>query len=70
MVEHHHAQTGDVLTGVTKLDPAIVKAMPRVIFAESADTASMKPHLDAALKYGLISKAVTGEELLAPELRK
>jgi ABC-type nitrate/sulfonate/bicarbonate transport system substrate-binding protein len=66
----HHAQTADVLIGVTKLDPSIVRVMPRVVFAESADPASLKPHLDAALKYGLITKPVTGEDLFAPELRK
>jgi ABC-type nitrate/sulfonate/bicarbonate transport system substrate-binding protein len=66
----HHAQTADVLVGVTKLDPSVVRAMPRVVFAESADPASLKPHLDAALKYGLITKPVTGEEMYAPELRK
>jgi len=66
----HRAQTGEVLTGVTKLDPAIVRAMPRVVFEEAADPASMKPHLDAALKYGLITKAVSPADLFAPELRK
>ena len=66
----HHAQTGDVLTNVTKLDPAVVRAMPRVVFAESADAVTAKPHLDAALKYGLITKPVAPEDLFAPELRK
>jgi ABC-type nitrate/sulfonate/bicarbonate transport system substrate-binding protein len=66
----HHAQTADVLIGLTKLDPAIVRAMPRVVFDESPDPAALKPHLDAALKYGLITKAVAPEDLFAPELRK
>jgi NitT/TauT family transport system substrate-binding protein len=66
----HHAQTADVLIGITKLDPAIAQAMPRVTFADGPDLASLKPHLDAALKYGLIAKAVAPEDLLAPELRK
>lgn len=66
----HHAQTAEVLVSVTKLDPAIVRAMPRVVFDESQDPASLKPHLDAALKYGLITKPVAPEDLFAPELRK
>jgi ABC-type nitrate/sulfonate/bicarbonate transport system substrate-binding protein len=66
----HHAQTADVLIGLTKLDPAIVRVMPRVIFDESADPAALKPHLDAALKYGLITKPVAPDDLFAPELRK
>jgi ABC-type nitrate/sulfonate/bicarbonate transport system substrate-binding protein len=66
----HHAQTADVLVNITKLDPAIVHAMPRVVFDESADPAAIKPHLDAALKYGLITKPITPEDLFAPELRK
>jgi NitT/TauT family transport system substrate-binding protein len=66
----HHAQTADVLIGITKLDPAIVRAMPRVTFDEAPDPASLKPHLDAALKYGLIAKPVAPEDLFAPELRK
>lgn len=66
----HHAETGDVLVSVTKLDPAIVRAMPRVLFADSPDPASLKPHLDAALKYGLIDKPIAAEDLFAPELRR
>jgi NitT/TauT family transport system substrate-binding protein len=66
----HRAQTAEVLIGLTKLDPAIVRVMPRVIFDESADPAALKPHLDAALKYGLITKPVIPEDLFAPELRK
>jgi NitT/TauT family transport system substrate-binding protein len=66
----HRAQTADVLTSVTKLDPAIVRATPRVTFAETPDLAALKPHLDAALKYGLITKPVAPDDLLAPELRK
>ena len=59
-----------MLIGITKLDPAIVRAMPRVTFDEAPDPASLKPHLDAALKYGLITKPVAPEDLFAPELRK
>lgn len=66
----HHAKTAEVLVSVTKLDPGIVRAMPRVVFDESQDPASLKPHLDAALKYGLITKPVAPEDLFAPELRK
>jgi NitT/TauT family transport system substrate-binding protein len=66
----HRAQTAEVLIGLTKLDPAIVRAMPRVVFDESPDPAALKPHLDAALKYGLITKPVAPEDLFAPELRK
>jgi ABC-type nitrate/sulfonate/bicarbonate transport system substrate-binding protein len=66
----HHAQTAEVLISVTKLDPAIVAVMPRVVFDETADPGAMKPHLDAALKYGLITKPVAPLDLFAPELRK
>lgn len=65
----HRAQTADVLIGSTKLDPEIVRTMPRVTFAESADPAMLKPHLDAALRYGLITKAVNPADLFAPEVR-
>jgi NitT/TauT family transport system substrate-binding protein len=66
----HRAQTAEVLINVTHLDPAIVKVMPRVVFDESPDPAALKPHLDAALKYGLITKPVAPDDLFAPELRK
>ena len=66
----HRAQTADVLISITHLNPALVRVMPRVTFAESPDPASLKPHLDAALKYGLITKPVAPEDLFAPELRK
>jgi NitT/TauT family transport system substrate-binding protein len=66
----HRAQTAEVLMSVTHLDPNIVKSMPRVTFAETADTASLQPHLDAALRYGLIAKPLSGADLLAPELRR
>jgi NitT/TauT family transport system substrate-binding protein len=65
----HQAQTGVVLIGVTKLDLAIARTMPRVEFAENVDLPALKPHLDAAFKYGLIAKPVAPEDLLAPELR-
>jgi NitT/TauT family transport system substrate-binding protein len=65
----HQAQTGVVLIGVTKLDLAIARTMPRVTFAENADLPALKPHLDAAYKYGLTSKPVAPQDLLAPELR-
>ena len=66
----HRAQTAEVLIASTKLDPDIVRAMRRVTFAESADPATLQPHLDAALRYGLISKPVKAGDLFAPELRK
>lgn len=66
----HRAQTAEVLVNVTKLDPAVVRAMPRVVFDESQDPAALKPHLDAALKYGLITKPINPIDLYAPELRK
>jgi NitT/TauT family transport system substrate-binding protein len=66
----HRAQTAEVLIASTKLDPEIVRAMPRVTFAESAEPATLRPHLDAALHYGLITKAVNADDLFAPELRK
>jgi len=66
----HRAQTGVVLIGVTKLDLSIARTMPRVDFAENPDLPALKPHLDAAFKYGLIAKPVQPEDLLAPELRK
>ena len=67
----HHAQTASVLIGV--IEPRsllIASVMPRVPFAEAPNPAAMKPHLDAALKYGLITKPVAPDELFAPELRK
>jgi len=66
----HRAQTAEVLIASTHLDPEIVHAMPRVTFAESAEPATMKPHLDAALRYGLITKPASAEAMFAPELRK
>ena len=66
----HRAQTAETLIASTKLDPEIVRIMPRVTFAESAEPATMQPHLDAALKYGLITKPVVAADLFAPELRK
>jgi NitT/TauT family transport system substrate-binding protein len=65
----HRAQTADVLAATTKLDPANVKSMNRIVFAESADAALIQPQLDITLKYGAITKPVVAAECFAAEVR-
>ena len=60
----HHADTAATLTKYAKVDPELTRTMNRIGYATSLDPKLMQPVLDIALRYGLIEKAVTAQELI------
>jgi NitT/TauT family transport system substrate-binding protein len=65
----HRSQTAEVLVKTTQLDPAVVRSMNRIVFAESSVAALIKPQLDVTYKFGAITKPVLADDLFAPEVR-
>jgi NitT/TauT family transport system substrate-binding protein len=65
----HRAQTAEVLAKSGHLDPGLIQRMTRTTFAESYDPSLLKPQLDMALKYGVIAKPISPEDMFAPEVR-
>ena len=61
----HHIESGAILAKLSKLDPDIATSMGRIKYAESLQVADMVPELENGLKFGLLPRAVTTQELLA-----
>jgi NitT/TauT family transport system substrate-binding protein len=62
----HPAETAPILARVAKLDPALVASMTRAYYATSYDAREIQPPLDFAFRYGLLPRAVTTAEFVAP----
>jgi NitT/TauT family transport system substrate-binding protein len=60
----HHADTAGTLAKYAKVEPELTRTMNRIGYATSLDPKLMQPVLDIALRYGLIEKAVTAQELI------
>jgi NitT/TauT family transport system substrate-binding protein len=61
----HHDESAVILAKYSKLEPATIRAMTRAVFPESLSAAMIQPPLDAAAKYGLLTRAVSAGELTA-----
>jgi ABC-type nitrate/sulfonate/bicarbonate transport system substrate-binding protein len=61
----HQAQTAELLATFTKMDPATVAGMSRVMFASNLDPAQIQPLIDVAAKYKTIDKAFDAHEFIA-----
>ena len=62
----HPAESAPILARVAKLDPALVANMTRAFYATSNDPKLVQAPLDFAFKYGLLPRAVTAAEFIAP----
>lgn len=62
----HAAETHELLARITKMDPKIVSAMSRTVFATSLEAARIEPVVDAMVKYGLLEKHVDPKEMIWP----
>lgn len=60
----HSAETAQILAREAKLDPESLKSLRRAVFAESLDTNALMPQLDIGVKYGVLERAMTMNELL------
>jgi NitT/TauT family transport system substrate-binding protein len=62
----HGPQAAEIIAKVTKVDPAIVAAQQRRLFATSNERRYVDVILTLATKYGMLARPVTYEEFYAP----
>jgi NitT/TauT family transport system substrate-binding protein len=60
----HHDESGAILAKRAKLDPDIVRKMPRAPYGESMDASLFQPPLDAAYKFKVFGRRVAAAELV------
>lgn len=61
----HHDGSAAILAKYSKIDPATLREMTRALYATSLTPQMIQPPLDAAAKYGLLSRPVSAGELIA-----
>jgi NitT/TauT family transport system substrate-binding protein len=62
----HQRETGQSLARISQIDPSVVAAMKRLIFATSNERRYVEPILVLAAKYGMVSRPLTFEEYCPP----
>jgi hypothetical protein len=63
----HQTESGAILLKYLKLDPDVAKAMTRATYDTSGtlNPSYMQPVIDAAAKYGTLTKSFPASELIA-----
>ncbi|HXF35200.1 MAG TPA: ABC transporter substrate-binding protein [Candidatus Acidoferrales bacterium] len=61
----HRNESAVILAKYSKIDPATLREMTRAVYATTLTPQMIQPPLDAAAKYGLLSRPVTASELIA-----
>ncbi|HEX3549805.1 MAG TPA: ABC transporter substrate-binding protein [Candidatus Elarobacter sp.] len=61
----HHTETAAILAKRANLDDALVRSMTRATYGERLSADMIQPVLDAAAKYGSLTRAMKAAELLA-----
>jgi ABC-type nitrate/sulfonate/bicarbonate transport system substrate-binding protein len=61
----HHDESAAILAKYAKLDINMIQSMTRAPFADSLRVRDVQPQLDAALKYGLVTRPVAAAEILS-----
>jgi NitT/TauT family transport system substrate-binding protein len=60
----HPQQSGEILAKYAKVDPATVKSMLRIAYAERLEPRQMQPLIEVLAHYGAISGSFPAEELI------
>jgi NitT/TauT family transport system substrate-binding protein len=60
----HHDETASTLVKYAKVEPDLIRAMKRISYDTTLDPKMMQPVLDIAVRYGLIEKAVTAQDII------
>ena len=60
----HHDESAPIVARVTKGDIEAIRGDSRPVYGESIRTSEIQPHLDAAFKFGFLSRAVSASELI------
>ena len=66
----HHAETASLIAAFAGIDPAQARIMKRVTCAEYLDPRDIQPAIDASVKYGVIDKGFSAQELINPTALK
>jgi NitT/TauT family transport system substrate-binding protein len=61
----HHDESAVILARLTGIDVAVIRRMARSIFVDELRVGQIQSQLDAALKFGFITRAVGAAELIA-----
>jgi NitT/TauT family transport system substrate-binding protein len=61
----HHDQTVDLIATFSGIDPATVRTMARVVFADKLDPADIQPLIDVAVRYGAVKQRFQATELFS-----
>jgi NitT/TauT family transport system substrate-binding protein len=59
----HRSETAAIVARITKTDAEAIRNAPRPLFGEDMKLAEIQPQLDAAFKFGFLSRAVSASEL-------
>ena len=59
----HHDQTAAIVSKITKIDLETIRNETRPPFAEEIRVQDLQPQLDAAYKYGFLTRPVSAAEL-------
>jgi NitT/TauT family transport system substrate-binding protein len=60
----HHNESAAIVSRVTKVDVETIRNEIRPIYEEQLSVAAIQPQLDAALKFGFLTRAVNATELV------
>jgi NitT/TauT family transport system substrate-binding protein len=60
----HHNESAAIVSRITKVDLDTIRGETRPIYGEELKLAQIQPQLDAAFKFGFLTRAVTASELI------
>jgi ABC-type nitrate/sulfonate/bicarbonate transport system substrate-binding protein len=59
----NHVAAGDILAKITKIDPATIKEMNRVVYSDGLEVATIQPVIDATAEYKFLPKSFKVSEM-------
>lgn len=62
----NRAECESILANVTKIDPAVIAGIPRIVFAETNSAAYVQPVIDLMVRYQILPQRFNAAELFAP----
>jgi NitT/TauT family transport system substrate-binding protein len=65
-INSHHAETVDLLSRYTGIEPKVIAAMPRATLGTTLDPRLLQPLIDRAVQYQAIPKSFDAKEMFDP----
>lgn len=66
----HHAETAPLVAAFNGIDPAVVLQMHRNVVGDYLDPREIQPAIDAAARYGIISRSFPAQEIISADALK